>query len=122
VIASVHSLFGQLKDRMTGRVLDAIANHHVDILGHPGGRLIGNRELVDLDFERVTAAAIKAVVAFKINGSMYRMDLTDTMAKAAQEAGALLAIGSDAHSTAQMDQIRYGVFQARRGFIEAAQW
>jgi len=118
VIASVHSAFRQPKDRMTGRVLDALSNPHVDILGHPGGRQLGTREPVELDFERVVAAAIKAGVALEINGSMYRLDLTDVLAKAAQQAGALLAIGSDAHSTAQMDQIRYGVFQARRGWIE----
>ena len=63
--------------------------------------------------------AIEHNVALEVNGSMYRLDLNDVMAKAAQEAGALLAIGSDAHSTAQMDQIRYGVFQARRGWVEA---
>jgi len=58
-------------------------------------------------------------VALEINGSIYRLDLNDVMARAAQDAGALLAIGSDAHSTAQLEQIRYGVFQARRGWIEA---
>jgi len=58
-------------------------------------------------------------VALEINGSMYRLDLNDSMARAAQQAGVLLAIGSDAHSTAQLDQIRYGVFQARRGWVEA---
>jgi DNA polymerase (family 10) len=100
-------------------MLEAIANPHVDILAHPGGRLIGTREPVEFDFERVVEAAAKAGVALEINGSMYRLDLNDTQAKAAQEAGALLAIGSDAHSTAQMDQIRYGVYQARRGWIEA---
>ena len=119
VVAAVHSAFRQTKDRMTGRVLDALSNPHVDILGHPGGRQIGTREPVEFDFERVTEAAIKAGVALEINGSMYRLDLTDILAKAAQEAGALLAIDSDAHSTAQMDQICYGVYQARRGWIEA---
>ena len=118
VVAAVHSAFRQARDRMTGRVLDAIANQHVDILGHPGGRQLGAREPVELDFERVVAAAIKAGVALEINGSMYRLDLTDVQAKAAQAAGALLAIGSDAHSTPQMDQIRFGVYQARRGWIE----
>jgi DNA polymerase (family X) len=119
VVASVHSLFRQSKDQMTGRVVDALANPHVDILGHPTGRLIGAREPLELDFERVLAAAQKSRAALEINGSMYRLDLTDTMARAAQEAGVLLAIASDAHSTAQLDQIRCGVFQARRGWIKA---
>ncbi len=119
VVASIHSLFRQNKDEVTGRLLDAFDNPHVDILGHPTSRLIGEREPLELDFERVLAAAHKTGVALEINGSMYRLDLNDTMARAAQEAGVLLAIGSDAHSTAQLDQIRYGVFQARRGWIES---
>ena len=118
VVAAVHSAFRQTKDRMTGRLLDAISNPHVDVLGHPGGRQLGTRGPVDFDFEGLVAAANRAGVALEINGSMYRLDLTDILAKAAQEAGALLAVGSDAHSTAQMDQIRYGVYQARRGWIE----
>ena len=119
VVASIHSLFRHNKDETTGRLLGALANPHVDILGHPTSRLIGEREPLELDFERVLAAAHKTGVALEINGSMYRLDLNDTMAKVAQEAGVLLAIGSDAHSIAQLDQIRYGVFQARRGWIEA---
>jgi len=119
VVAAVHSAFRQSKDRMTGRLLDALSNPHVDILGHPGGRQIGSREPVEFDLARVIDGALKAGAALEINGSMYRLDLTDIHAKAAQEAGTLLAIGSDAHSTAQMDQIRYGVYQARRGWIEA---
>jgi len=119
VVASIHSLFRHNKDEITGRLWDAIANPHVDILGHPSSRLIGEREPLEMDFERVLTAAHNAGVALEINGSMYRLDLNDTMARAAQEAGVLLAIGSDAHSTAQLDQIRYGVFQARRGWIEA---
>lgn len=119
VVASIHSLFRHGKDELTGRLVDALASPHVDILGHPTGRLIGEREPLEMDFERVLAAAQKSSAALEINGSMYRLDLNDTMARAAQEAGVLLAIGSDAHSTAQLDQIRYGVFQARRGWIEA---
>lgn len=119
VVAAVHSLFRHNKDLTTGRLLDALANPQVDILAHPTSRLIGSREPLDLDFPRVIAGALKAQVALEVNGSMYRLDLNDSMAKAAQEAGVLLAIGSDAHSTAQLDQIRYGVFQARRGWVEA---
>jgi DNA polymerase (family X) len=118
VVAAVHSAFRQTKDRMTGRLIDAMSNPHLDIVGHPTGRQLGARGATDLDFDRVVAAAIKNGVALEINGSMYRLDLNDVMAKAAQQAGAILAIGSDAHSTAQMDQIRYGVYQARRGWIE----
>jgi DNA polymerase (family 10) len=119
VVAAVHSLFRQSKDEITSRLLDALANPHVDILAHPTSRLIGSREPLEMDFERVLGAAVKCGTALEINGSMYRLDLNDSMARAAQEAGVLLAIGSDAHSIAQLDQIRYGVFQARRGWIEA---
>lgn len=118
-MAAVHSLFRHDKDQVTGRIIDALANPWVDILAHPTGRLIGSREPLEMDFERVLGAALKARVALEINGSMYRLDLNDVMARAAQQAGVLLAVGSDAHSTAQLDQIRYGVFQARRGWIEA---
>jgi DNA polymerase (family 10) len=119
VVASVHSAFRQTRDRMTRRMLDAIANTYVHIIGHPTARLIGSREPVDFDFERIIAAAAEAGVALEVNGSPYRLDLTDTMARAAQQAGVLLAIDSDAHSAAQLEQIRYGVFQARRGWVEA---
>lgn len=119
VVGGIHSGFKQSKSHCTGRLLDAIANPALDILAHPTSRLIGSREPLDFDFNVIVRAVVGAGVALEINGSMYRLDLNDVMAKAAQEAGALLAIGSDAHSTAQMDQIRYGVFQARRGWVEA---
>ncbi len=119
VVAAVHSLFRQSKDIMTGRILDALANPHVDVLAHPSGRLLGAREPVEMDFERVVEAARKNQVALEVNASMYRLDLNDAMAKAAHDAGVLFAIGSDAHTTAQLDLIRYGVFQARRGWVDA---
>lgn len=119
VVAGIHSVFRQSRDRITGRLLDAIANPHLDILVHPTSRLLGTREPLEFDFDRVLRAAIGSNAALEINGSMYRLDLNDVMARAAHEAGALVAIGSDAHSTAQLDQIRYGVFQARRAWTEA---
>jgi DNA polymerase (family 10) len=119
VVASLHSAFRQSRERMTGRLLDAIANPHVHIIGHPTTRLIGSREPVDFDFERVVEAAAEAGVALEVDGAPSRLDLDDVMARAACEAGALLAINSDAHSPAQLEQTRYGVFQARRGWVEA---
>ncbi|HTR38700.1 MAG TPA: DNA polymerase/3'-5' exonuclease PolX [Bryobacteraceae bacterium] len=119
VVASIHSLFRGSREELTKRMIAAIENRHVHILGHPTGRLIGTREPLEFDFDAVLRSAIRHGVALEVNGSMYRLDLNDVMAKAAQEAGALLAIGSDAHSTAQLDQIRYGVFQAQRGWVEA---
>jgi DNA polymerase (family 10) len=119
VVASLHSSFRQSKDRMTGRLLDAIANPYTHIIGHPTTRLIGSREPVEFDFERVVEAAVRAGVALEVNGSPYRLDLNDVLARAANEGGALFAIDSDAHSAAQLEQARYGVFQARRGWVEA---
>lgn len=120
VIAAVHSNFRQDKDRITGRLLDAIAHPFVHVIAHPTSRLIGTRDALEFDFEKIVAAAAKAGVALEVNGSMFRLDLNDVMARGARDAGALLVIGSDAHSTAQLEWIRYGVFQARRGWVEAA--
>jgi DNA polymerase (family X) len=119
VVASLHGAFRQSRERMTGRLVDAIANPYVHIIGHPTARLIGSREPVEFDFERVVEAAAVAGVALEVNGSPSRLDLNDVLGRAAQDAGALLAIDSDAHSTAQLEQTRYGVFQARRGWVEA---
>jgi DNA polymerase (family 10) len=119
VTASVHSAFKQSRDRMTGRLLDAIASPYVHILGHPTTRLIGSREPVEFDFAKVVWAAVEHGVALEVNGSPLRLDLTDTMARAALEAGAVFAINSDAHSAAQLELIRFGVYQARRGWVDA---
>ncbi len=119
VVASVHGAFRQSKDRMTGRLLDAIANPYAHVIGHPTTRLLGSREPVEFDFERIVEAAAEAGVALEVNGSPSRLDLNDVMARAAHEAGALLAIDSDAHSAAQLEQTRYGILQARRGWVEA---
>jgi DNA polymerase (family 10) len=80
---------------------------------------MGSREPVEFDFERIVEAAVGAGVALELNSQPLRLDLTDTMARAAQEAGALLAIDTDAHSVGQLELIRYGVSQARRGWVEA---
>jgi len=119
VIASVHAGFRQSRDRMTGRLLDAISNPYVEIIGHPTTRLIGSREAVSFDFDRILKAAIDMNVAFEIDSQPDRLDLTDTLVKAANEAGALFAINSDAHSASQLEYIRYGIFDARRGWTEA---
>lgn len=120
VTASVHAGFRQSRARMTERLLAAMANPHVHILGHPTTRLLGSREAIEFDLERVFTAAAQSGVALEINSQPSRLDLPDTMARAAQDAGALLAINSDAHSTAQLEYLRYGVFQARRGWVEAS--
>jgi len=120
VIASVHASFKQSRDRMTGRLLDAIVNPYVHVIGHPTTRLIGSREPVEFDFDKVVKSAVDGGVALEMNASPFRLDLNDTMARAAVEAGAVLAINSDAHSASQLELIRFGVFQARRGWVEAS--
>jgi DNA polymerase (family X) len=118
VVVSMHGAFRQSKDRITGRLLDAIANPYAHVIGHPTTRLLGSREPVEFDFERVIEAAVEAGVALEVNGAPGRLDLNDVMARAASEAGALLAIDSDAHSAAQLEQTRYGILQARRAWVE----
>ena len=118
VVASIHSGFKQTRDRMTGRLLDAINNPYVHIIGHPTTRIIGGREAVDFDFDKVLRAAVEQSVAFEIDSQPDRLDLTDTLVGAANKANALFAISSDAHSVSQLEYIRYGVFDARRGWTE----
>jgi DNA polymerase (family X) len=120
VIAAVHSNFKQTPLEMTDRLLRAIDNPYVNIVAHPTSRLIGSRPPIQLDFDRVLRAAKSAGVALEIDGSPWRLDLNDVLAEAVARAGGLLAIGSDAHSTAQLSFMRYGVLQARRGWVEAA--
>jgi DNA polymerase (family 10) len=118
VTASIHTAFRQSKDRITGRLLDAIANPHVHIIGHPTTRLIGSREPAEFDFDRVIRAVADGHVALEVNGSPLRLDLNDIMARTAQEAGVLLAINSDAHSVSQLKYVRYGVSVARRAWVQ----
>ena len=118
VVAAVHGNFNQNRRQMTERILRALDNPYVNVLAHPTARLIGKREPIEFDFDRVVAAARKAGVALEIDGSPWRLDLNDTMARSAAQAGALLAISSDAHSTAQLAYLRFGVLQARRAWLE----
>jgi DNA polymerase (family 10) len=117
VVAAVHANFNQSSRQMTERILRAIENPYVNILAHPTARLIGKRNPIEFDFDRVVTAVRKAGVALEIDGSPWRLDLNDTMARSAAQAGALLAISSDAHSTAQLAYRRFGVLQARRAWI-----
>lgn len=116
VIASVHSGLHEEKDVMTRRILTAVSNEHVDILGHPTGRLIPSRPAYEVDMERVIEAARAAGTALEINASPYRMDLDDPQVREARDRGVKLALGTDAHSRAELENIRHGVTLARRGW------
>lgn len=118
VIASVHSGFNQSEDQMTARMIRAIENPHVDAVAHPTGRLIGKREAYAVDLEAVFRAAARTGTALEINSFPERLDLVDTQARRAQELGVTLVVNTDAHAQVHLDNIRYGVAMARRGWAE----
>ena len=116
--ASLHSGLRQEPERVTARALSAVQNPYVAVLNHPRGRLIEKREGAALDLETVLRAAASAGTAVEVNASPQRLDLDDVWARRAVELGVLLTISSDAHSTRGLQDIRYGVMQARRGWVE----
>lgn len=120
VVASVHSVFTQDVATMTARLVAALETGVVNILGHPTGRLINRREGYRFDFDTVVAAAVEHGVALEINAAPERLDLDDVMARRARRQGAMLSINSDAHRQATLAQMRYGVAQARRAWLTAA--
>ena len=119
VVASVHSFMDLGRDEMTERVVRAVHHGGVDILGHPTGRLLGRREPFALDMEAVLEACLEADVAVEINANPRRLDLDDRYAARARELGVKVVINTDAHRIAQLDLMRFGVTQARRGWLEA---
>jgi DNA polymerase (family 10) len=120
VIASVHSAFNQEAAQMTDRMLRALSNPYVDILGHPTGRLILRREPYKVDVEALIAAAADAGVALEINSQIDRLDLSDAHARLAKQRGVRLVISSDAHSQHGLDALRWGLTTARRAWLEPA--
>jgi DNA polymerase (family X) len=119
VVAGVHSYFDLPRDAQSDRVIRAMHNPHVSIIAHPTGRLIGEREPYAIDMERVIAAARDTGCHLEINAQPDRLDLNDMHVHAAKQAGVKLAISTDAHSTNSFDYMRFGVDQARRGWLEA---
>ena len=117
VVASVHSRFSQDERTMTDRIVRALRNPHVRILGHATGRLLGEREPYAVDMEAVLAAARDAGVAVEINASPQRLDLKDLHARRARELGVMLAINTDAHAEPHLDYMRLGVGVARRAWL-----
>jgi DNA polymerase (family 10) len=119
VLASVHSRFNMEEGEMTKRILRAIRNPRVHILAHPTGRLILEREPYKVNLKEVIQAAVDHGVVLEINAYPDRLDLRDVDARMARDMGARLAISTDAHSAPQLELMKYGVFTARRGWIEA---
>jgi DNA polymerase (family 10) len=118
VIAAVHSRFELPRAKQTARILKALDNPRVHLLAHPTGRLIEAREPYDVDMQQVIRKAKARGVALEVNAHPQRLDLSDTFCRMAKDEGALLAINSDAHSTFELDMLRFGVGQARRGWLE----
>ena len=120
VIASLHSGLQQKRPQVTERLLNAIRNPYVDMIGHPSARQFPNREAVDADWDAVLAAAKTHDTILEINANPLRLDLKPELARLAKDSGVLLAINTDAHQIAHLDLMDYGVTNARRGWVEAA--
>jgi DNA polymerase (family 10) len=118
VIAAVHSAMNQSEEKMTRRVITAIENPDVDMIAHPTCRLIGEREPVAIDLEAVFQAAAKYNKIMEISAMPDRLDLKDIHAFRARDLGVKLAIGTDAHSIAHLDFMRFGIGVARRAWCE----
>ncbi len=118
VVASVHYKLEQNSAQMTRRLIKAIRNPNVDVVGHPSNRLLEHREPSKFDFSEILRVAREEGCALEINSQPLRLDLTDTACIAAKQAGVKFVISSDAHSTRDLALLDYGVNQARRGWIE----
>jgi DNA polymerase (family 10) len=119
VVASVHSFFDLPREAQTDRVVRAMQNPHVSIIGHPTGRLIGVREPYEIDMDRVLSAAHNLNCCVEINAEPDRLDLNDIHAYAAKSKGVKVAVSTDAHSVHAFKYIRFGIDQARRGWLTA---
>jgi len=118
VIAAVHSKFDLSRERQTERILRALDHPLVSMLAHPVGRLIGAREPYDVDMLKIIRKAVARGRFLELNAHPERLDLLDTHCRMAKDEGALVAINSDAHTIQQFDNLKYGVGQARRGWLE----
>jgi DNA polymerase (family 10) len=118
LVVSVHSFMDQDKKTMTDRVLRAISHPQVDILAHPTGRLLNRREPFEMDVETVLEVAAELGVAVELNANPNRLDLSDVHVHRAREFGVKVVISTDAHSPRGLDNMRFGVDQARRAWME----
>lgn len=120
VIASVHYGQNQSRQQITERILEALENPHVDMLAHPTGRLINRRDPYEVDLDQVMAAAVKYRKLLELNANPARLDLNDIYCAAAKRLGIPIVINTDAHTTDGMEVMRFGILQARRGGLTAA--
>jgi DNA polymerase (family 10) len=117
-VCAVHTNFKLSREEQTERILRAMDNPYFNILAHPTGRMIGKRPPYDVDVERIIEAARERGCFLEVNADPRRLDLDDRYVKLAKEMGLKLAISTDAHSTGALDNMHFGVGQARRGWLE----
>ncbi len=117
-LGAIHSKFKLSRKAQTKRLLKAIQNPHIKGIAHLSGRFIGKREALELDMQEIFYAIKEEGKFLEINAQPERLDLNDILIKEAKEAGVLLAINTDAHASGQLEYIRYGIYQARRGWLE----
>ncbi len=118
VVAALHTGQKQTRRELTKRLVTAMENGNVDIIAHPTGRIIGEREAYDVDIDAVIEAAARTNTALEINAYPARLDLSDVNARKAKSKGVKLAIGTDAHNTGHLKLMEFGVNVARRGWLE----
>jgi DNA polymerase (family 10) len=118
VLAGIHSSFKGTEKQTTSRIIKAMENEHVDIIAHPTGRKINEREPYDVDFDAVFEKAKSTNTVLEINAHPKRLDLKDIHVKAAVEHGIKLSIGTDSHATESLKNIRFGLYMARRGWAQ----
>ncbi|HVP94374.1 MAG TPA: DNA polymerase/3'-5' exonuclease PolX [Methanoregulaceae archaeon] len=120
VIASVHSGLKEDRDTLSRRVITAMENEHVDIVGHPTGRILGKRQEFEIDMPRIIEIAATTGTALECNASPWRLDLDDRYVKPARDRGALISLGTDSHQYDEFSFMRFGVTIARRGWCGPA--
>ena len=119
VVGSLHSRLNMEREEMTARVVRAFENPHLDVWGHPLARLIGKRDPVSVDLDRAIEAAARQGVALEINCQPDRLDLPDALVHSARQRGVRFVVSTDSHAVHDFDRLRYGVDQARRGWLRA---
>jgi DNA polymerase (family 10) len=118
-VCSVHYKFNLPREKQTERIIRAMDNPYFNILAHPTGRLINERKPYEVDMERVMKAAKERGCFMELNAHPDRLDLLDTHCKMAKDMGVKVALSTDAHSIGDLDYMRFGIGQARRGWLEA---
>ncbi len=118
VVASVHSGFRQDRASLTARIIKAMQNPHVRVIGHPTGRLLGDRDAYDLDFDEIMTEAARTHTCLEVNANFHRLDLSDVLCRKARDKGVHIIISTDSHNYDDLLNLPYGVATAQRGWME----